>query len=281
MVKKILILGLILALCTGCVNEQADTPLVVQSEYNNLNDEKNKEALEALFKKHGISEMQTKTLLSWADDFNGRVQNDGLKKGNQPLKEDKNRYSNLQIKLKEDPSGEVSPEANCRLTSFLIAKSFISTNGKITKGDNIIMQDVDVIDNSEMFKLPVEDKEKFTSLFNWVDVKGKKTIEEHEKAIVDFWKDREIKINSSTGLSLITVYLDLPFDEVRFVGHTGILFDEENELIFVEKFAPSAPFQMTSFKDRESLKRYLLNRSDLYGDGSELAPIVMENDKVL
>lgn len=43
----------------------------------------------------------------------------------------------------------------------------------------------------------------------------------------------------------------------------------------------SSPFQATKFNDRSELKQYLLNRQDLYGDETELAPIVLENDQRL
>ena len=73
------------------------------------------------------------------------------------------------------------------------------------------------------------------------------------------------------------MYLHSTFDDVRFVGHTGILVETENGLLFVEKFGPNAPFQATKFQSREELATYLLARPDLYGDQTELPPIVMEN----
>ena len=82
-------------------------------------------------------------------------------------------------------------------------------------------------------------------------------------------------------LSLICVYLHSPEDKVRFVGHTGILAETKNGLLFVEKYGPMAPFQATRFQSRDELKEYLLARKDLYGDATELAPIVTENGEVM
>ena len=48
-------------------------------------------------------------------------------------------------------------------------------------------------------------------------------------------------------------------------------------MMFVEKYSNLDPFQATYFRDREELKQYLLSRNDLYGDQTELAPIVAEN----
>ena len=94
------------------------------------------------------------------------------------------------------------------------------------------------------------------------------------------WKDREIQIEGD-GISLISVYLHSPLEDIRFIGHTGVLLETEEGLLFAEKYGPLYPFQAVNFADREELKEYLLGRPDLYGDEIELEPIIMENDKVM
>ena len=58
-------------------------------------------------------------------------------------------------------------------------------------------------------------------------------------------------------MSLIEVYLHSPFDGVRFVGHTGVLMETEDGLLFVEKYGPAGPFQATKFESRNALEHYL------------------------
>lgn len=65
------------------------------------------------------------------------------------------------------------------------------------------------------------------------------------------------------------------------MGHTGVLVQMQDGLLFVEKYGPLFPFQATKFQNREALKNYLQNRPDLYGDETELKPIIMENDTFL
>ena len=72
-----------------------------------------------------------------------------------------------------------------------------------------------------------------------------------------------------------------PLDGVRFVGHTGVLMETEDGLLFVEKYGPAGPFQATKFESRNALEHYLLARPDLYGDETELPPIVLENGKMM
>ena len=126
-----------------------------------------------------------------------------------------------------------------------------------------------------------EDRTNFAALFNWVPLEGADSEEAHLEKIRQAWQDREIRINAAEGVSLITVYLHSSFDDARFVGHTGVLLEEEDGLLFVEKYGPAAPFQATRFEDRAQLKAYLLARPDLYGEEEELAPIVLENGAVM
>lgn len=289
MKKKFAIAGTMLLtalLCIGCGSapdgQKPETPEAgnQQLEYSNLVDSESQKEVKELLEKHGVTAEQTDTLMVWADDFNSRVTSQPLPEGFQKTDEKGVDYKGLIISNKEAEDGWIYPEANCRLTSYLLMKNFISTNGKSADDDTFLMFDAEAIDTYEPFKLSEEERSGFMSLFSWVPVKGAETIEAHARLIQKAWQDREVKIGGE-GISLITVYLHSPLEEVRFVGHTGVLIEEGDGLMFVEKYGPLFPFQATKFNDREQLKQYLLGRGDLYGDETELAPIVMENDCLL
>lgn len=272
--------GLLTAfLCVGCSSGPAgDT--TEKPVYSNLVDTSTQNEITERLESCGVSKEQTDTFISWVDDFNARVTSGLLQEGFQEMGETGANYSGLIIENKKAEDGFIYPEANCRLTSYLLMKNLIQTNGNHTHNDAFLIFDVEAIDTYAPFSLGEEERNRFISLFSWVPVDGADTLEAHIERIQDAWKEREIKIEGD-GISLITVYLHLPFDEVRFIGHTGVLLETEYGLIFVEKYGPQLPFQATKFHDREKLKEYLLGRADLYGDKSELPPIVMENDKPL
>ena len=97
--------------------------------------------------------------------------------------------------------------------------------------------------------------------------------EEHLARIEEAWSERGIQVDSAKGMSLIEVYLHSPFDGVRFVGHTGVLMETEDGLLFVERsMARLVLFQATKFESRNALEHYLLARPDLYGDETEAPP---------
>lgn len=285
-VARIGAIVLTVLLCVGCSSKpetqqpEGNVEGTQQIKYSNLVDAAAQEEITACLEEHGVTKEQTDTLVSWANDFNSRVTSDALPEGFQTMKENGVDYQKLIIQNKEAEDGWIYPEANCRLTSYLLMKNLIQTNGKYADNDTFLMFDVEAIDTYEPFQLSEEERSQFMSLFSWVPVDGADTVEAHTERIQKAWKDRDVKIGGE-GISLITVYLHSPFDEVRFVGHTGVLLENEEGLLFVEKYGPQFPFQATKFNDRSELKQYLLNRQDLYGDETELAPIVLENDQRL
>ncbi|WP_418566746.1 DUF4300 family protein [Peptacetobacter sp.] len=243
--------------------------------YSNMQDTKSREEVFSELKKHNVSDNQINKLNEWMDDFNSYVKDGLLSNGFKKMDGNLVDYSTLE--LKDMPSYYV----NCRLTSFMIMKNALTTNCKPDDSDTYLMLDLDAIDTDKPISMTEQEKLNYTTLFNWIPLDDAKTLEQHEKKIETALKDRDIKIDESKGLSIINIYVHSTFDNVRFVGHTGVLMDTNDGLLFVEKYGPDTPFQATKFHNREELKKYLLARPDLYGEKDEVAPIITENNKVI
>lgn len=243
--------------------------------YSNMQDTKSREEVFSELKKHDVSDNQINKLIEWMDDFNSYVKDGQLSNGFKKMGGDLVDYSTLE--LKDMPSYYV----NCRLTSFMIMKNALTTNCKPDDSDTYLMLDLDAIDTDKPISMTEQEKLNYTTLFNWIPLDDAKTLEHHEEKIETALKDRDIKIDESKGLSIINIYVHSTFDNVRFVGHTGVLMDTNDGLLFVEKYGPDTPFQATKFHNREELKKYLLARPDLYGEKDEVAPIITENNKVI
>lgn len=243
--------------------------------YSNMQDTKSREEVFSELKKHNVSDNQINKLNEWMDDFNSYVKDGLLSNGFKKMDGNLVDYSTLE--LKDMPSYYV----NCRLTSFMIMKNALTTNCKPDDSDTYLMLDLDAIDTDKPISMTEQEKLNYTTLFNWIPLDDAKTLEQREKKIETALKDRDIKIDESKGLSIINIYVHSTFDNVRFVGHTGVLMDTNDGLLFVEKYGPDTPFQATKFHNREELKKYLLARPDLYGEKDEVAPIITENNKVI
>lgn len=273
--KKIIAL---LSLCTialvnfiGC-NSEAESKDIL---YSNMKDKESRQEVFTELKKHDVSDYQLNKLSQWMDDFNPYVADGQLSNGFEKMKGDLVDYSNLE--LKDMPSYYV----NCRLTSFMIMRNALNTNCKPDDSDTYLMLDLDAVDTDKQIAMTKEDKLQYATLFNWVKLGNAKTLTQHIRRIESALKERDVYIDNSKGMSLINVYIHSTFDNARFVGHTGVLVQTDDGLLFVEKYGPDTPFQATKFNNRSELKKYLLARPDLYGEKTELAPIITENTKVM
>jgi hypothetical protein len=70
-------------------------------------------------------------------------------------------------------------------------------------------------------------------------------------------------------------------EDYLFIGHTGVLFEGEDGLYFVEKLAFQEPYQVCKFKNRTELSDYLMTKYDLSYDQPTAAPFIMENDQLM
>lgn len=273
--KKIIAL---LSLCTIALvnfivcNSEAEGKDIL---YSNMKDKESRQEVFTELKKHDVSDYQLNKLSQWMDDFNPYVADGQLSNGFEKMKGDLVDYSNLE--LKDMPSYYV----NCRLTSFMIMRNALNTNCKPDDSDTYLMLDLDAVDTDKQIAMTKEDKLQYTTLFNWVKLGNAKTLTQHIRKIESALKERDVYIDNSKGMSLINVYIHSTFDNARFVGHTGVLVQADDGLLFVEKYGPDTPFQATKFNNRSELKKYLLARPDLYGEKTELAPIITENTKVM
>lgn len=249
------------------------------SVYTNLADQASENEVFKELENCGATKRQTEKIKKWVNDFNQAAQNFSFPEGFAKLPEEGMDYSTLMM----DDSAEAYPYLqwlNCRLTAFFLLKDQISTSETGNDADVWLMFDVEAIDTVSEYRMSEAERADFVTVFNQVPVEGAGSLEAQEERIEEAWKEREVQIKAE-GLSLICVYLHAPEDETRFVGHTGVLAETEEGLLFVEKYGPMAPFQATKFQSREELKTYLLERKDLYGDETELAPVVTENGEVM
>lgn len=279
--KKINILWAIVTassmlILSACGNQLDVNP----GEYTNLSDEESRKMVSGELEKCGITKEQTETFMKWTVDYK-EITDESYQypKGFTDLPEDGIDYSSILMDDSAEPFSYLQA-SNCRLTAFHLIKNQLTTARSGNDTDSWLMFDIEAIDTIPEYHMTKEERENFLTLYNQVSVEGTSTVEEHEKKIQEAWKERSIEIQGDK-LSLICVYLHAPDDEARFVGHTGVLAETEEGLLFVEKYSPLDPFQATYFKNREELKEYLLARSDLYGDETELEPIILENERVM
>lgn len=111
------------------------------------------------------------------------------------------------------------------------------------------MFDTDALENNPITQYTPEKTAAFHTLFNPVPIQPTTDVKEVEKAVLFEWKERGISFSDRTA-KLVSVVFSDNLDSMAFVGHTGILIEDGEGLLFVEKLSPTNPCQATKFAKR-------------------------------
>lgn len=262
------------------ISENMDSVNTKEPVYTNVGDEKTQEEIKNLLVEAGVKQETASEFITWVQDYNASVTSQELPvTGYKNVGKDPLDYSGFTVKEEYREDGTMVSGMNCRLTSYLLFNQFIETKQSLTENDPYIMFDVECIDKDKKFE--AFDKEKFVTMFEPIEVKAESSLQEQSDAIAAAWQERGITIQDNEKISLITMYLHDNYENKRFVGHTGVMLNLEDGVLLIEKYGWNEPFQATKFANEQDMVKYLLNRPDLAGDGTEKPVIVMKNDTVI
>ena len=289
MIKRIIpvMLSAIL-LMTGCANtksETKDTKELTKLTYSNLIDEKTQNEIRDILIENKIDKKQADYFIKLVKNYNGKSDINKLKtskKGFTSIKTQQVPYDEVYLEEKWDPNKLNYMDFNCRLTAFSIFKNYIKSEDKFTGDSTRLVFDKDAINNNPISKFSKEDTDKFINLYSAVKVENTQNVNKHAQAIKKEWEKRKISFVDNKNISMINVFLHEPEDNEVFVGHAGLLLQTKDGLLFIEKYASALPFQVSKFKNKLELKKYLMDRldNDTSGNGSS-KPIIMENNELI
>lgn len=244
---------------------------------SNIASKEMQDEIKTLLINNNINEENADRYIKYINDFNERVKDKTLLKEEFVTVDSMSGLYNsiiLEDRIAED--GSIFGEINCRLASFELFKEFVSTKGEI-QVDNYLIFDIEAIENNPIISFTDEDKKKYINLFNPIDIGNVKDTNEIVKLIKEELNKREVKIDNQGNVSLINIYMNDEIENKMFVGHSGVMIENANEYLIIEKFSPMDPFQISKFSSREDVKKYLLSRNDIYG--SDINPIVLINNE--
>lgn len=251
--------------------------------YSNLVDEGTQQEVKELLSNAGVLEGTIQTFLDWVNDFNERVGKENLAaEGFTSLSEGEQAdYSNVYLKTRYLDSGYMQMDPNCRLTSYLLFHDFVKTGTMDEEVNNYLMFDEFAIENDPVYEPLQANEDEFLTLFNSVEVEEGSKFEDHVKAIQAAWEQRKISFEENENMKFVAIFIHDPFENLRFVGHAGLLINSGDCVYFLEKCSSGQPYQLTRFETADDFKQYLFAKGEFNGDGTEDEPIIMVNDVVL
>ena len=267
---------------TGCGKKEVDRPWKDTVVYSTLNDEESRRILEQLLISLPTSEEQRQVLFDHIDQINSFLESDELTDGFEELPICQPKYDPYEIQERWDNKYPDFPGYNCRITAYSVGSSLLHIQEDTTIGEpDYIMMDLFSLE-SDPTAIP-NDKQMmgFQALYTGIETENTQDISVHVKHIQKNWEDRHIFFENG-GASLISVFFHDQIDEDKlFVGHTGLLFEQEDGLYFLEKLAFQEPYQLVKVDSRGELSDYLMTKYDVEFNQTMAPPIVMENAQLI
>ncbi|MDI0267361.1 DUF4300 family protein [Clostridioides difficile] len=256
--------------------------------YSNMVDKKIQNNVKEVLEENKVSKQDIDTFIKAINNYNKHqvkiLQNNiNISKSGYSSTDEKQVPYNLE-KLQDNWMKKYTDymDVNCRITAFRLFKDFINSNKKFT-GDSIDLNiDLDTITNNKDAKFSPKDVEKFINFFSAIPTKDTDDISKNAEQIKSEWKKRKISFRDNKNMSIICGFIRYPETKNVFIGHTGICIKTSNDILFIEKYGVTAPYQVTKFKSKKDVKNYMFNRLKMSEGGGELLdPIIMENDKLM
>ncbi|MGL4523628.1 MAG: DUF4300 family protein [Bacilli bacterium] len=173
-------------------------------------------------------------------------------------------------------------DINCRVAAWNLIHDVTNVSFKWDSSslEENFPYEMDIIQNNPNAFISLKDAPKFFGLFGHVEAKGAKTTADALLSVQKEWKKRGITFEKNDRTLITAHHYDEETNALE-ISHTGVLLTQVDGLLFIEKYNPTLPFQVTSFKTRDDLKKYLLNRLDIYLGENVPDVLLMENDHLL
>lgn len=260
--------------------EQKETSAVIPITYSNLVDEETRNRVSAALKNAGLKDEKITDFFLAVDEYNNAVGKENLV---QKMTTTDGPFPSIDsdrlIDLWLQNGGFVG--RNCRITSFSLMGDFITVKNPAAGDTTMLFSDFEAIGAKHLFQ--GEEKKKFDTIFSYIDVTNTHDTKELAKEIKASWKKKGISFhNDKMHMLSVFMTMDDGKNQVQeFIGHTGILLEDGDHYLFVEKLAFELPYQVEEFRSRQEVNDYLMACYDKDADGLTAKPVIFEDDQVM
>ena len=272
-ILKIFVLLCFISLCTAC---SSGTKL----KYSNLVDRETRDRVEGALKRAGLKEEKIQSFFSAVDEYNNAVGKENLVQKMTTI--DLGFPSFDSDKLVDhwlDKGGYVG--RNCRITSFSLMGDFIKVGNPVPGDTTMLFSDFDAISAKQIFS--GEEKKNYDTLFSYIDVEDTHDTSVLAEEIIKSWKEKEISFDNEK-MHMVSVFMTMDdgLNKVQeFIGHVGVLVEDGDKFLFIEKLAFELPYQVEEFSDLQEVNDYLMGYYDKDADGLTAKPLIFLDGQVI
>lgn len=299
------LLYLILCICviagiTGC-SRNVNVPAEIPSMYTNMASETAQSETRTRMERAGIGIEQINRLMDWIDQYNEIMENITPLQGDYIETDTSSRpdYATLYSTWWKDRDYY---DILCRHVAFELLRDVINIDKPLTddlwdtapaifdeKDNELIVideggwlqSDMDVVKDGHFFNWEQETTKGYYTLYNPVPVKENTRTADWAEEIKNAWKNYGVTFQASK-LSLITVWILDGQTNRLCIAHAGVLIEDSDGLLFLEKTDPLYPYQASTYQDIEDFaSSLLLARDAAYAEYDEqnVQMLIMRNNE--
>lgn len=260
------------------VDKQNETPSDKDDDtimYTNLSSDETKDELKNALLDKGLNEGDVDSFMSNLDSYNESADTSELASSFTKYSDDV-AYNNSMDKFTEKNPDFLG--INCRITTFSLMKNSMDVNKELEDKSSVLDFDKKAISDKSL--LSEDDMKKFITYYAPINVKDEKA--NYEDLITKEFSERGIKFNND-NIKVVSVYLNSKDEidgNILFIGHTGLMYENQGKYYFLEKLSFQELYQLLKFNSKKEIYDYLMKKYNQdMGEGTHEA-IVTENDKV-
>lgn len=260
------------------VDKQNETPNDKDDDtimYTNLSSDETKDELKNALLDKGLNEGDVDSFMSNLDTYNESADTSELASSFTKYSDDV-AYNNSMDKFTEKNPDFLG--INCRITTFSLMKNSMDVNKELEDKSSVLDFDKKAISDKSL--LSEDEMKKFITYYTPINVKDEKA--NYEDLITKEFSERGVKFNNDK-IKVISVYLNSKDEidgNILFIGHTGLMYENQGKYYFLEKLSFQEPYQLLKFNSKKEIYDYLMKKYNQdMGEGTHEA-IITENDKV-
>lgn len=260
------------------VDKQNETPNDKDDDtimYTNLSSDETKDELKNALLDKGLNEGDVDSFMSNLDTYNESADTSELASSFTKYSDDV-AYNNSMDKFTEKNPDFLG--INCRITTFSLMKNSMDVNKELEDKSSVLDFDKKAISDKSL--LSEDEMKKFITYYAPINVKDEKA--NYEDLITKEFSERGIKFNNDK-VKVVSVYLNSKDEidgNILFIGHTGLMYENQGKFYFLEKLSFQEPYQLLKFNSKKEIHDYLMKKYNQdMGEGTHEA-IITENDKI-
>ncbi len=262
------------------INQAAFPKAKFKLKYSNLLDRETRDRVEHALKNAGLKEEKIKSFFSAVDEYNEAVGKENLV---QEMTTIDSGFPSLDSDKLVDAwlnkGGYVG--RNCRITAFSLMGDFIKVGNPVPGDTTMLFSDFDAISAKGIFT--GEAKKNYDTVFSYIDVDDTQDTGVLSDEIIKSWKEKEVSFHNDK-MHMISVFMTMDdgLNKVQeFIGHVGVLLEEGDKFLFIEKLAFELPYQVDEFSSLQEVNDYLMGAYDKDADGLTAKPIIFWDGEVM